>query len=231
MFTAGDDVYPEGSAAAYSTCYEPSWGAFKSRTRPTPGNHDVQGDASGTAYFDYFGTNAGYGRRGYYAFEAGTWRIYALNSECADSGSCQAQRDWLAADLAAAPHLCSAAIWHRPRFSEGPHGSANDLDSLFKLLYSNGVELLISGHDHMYERLTPVDGTGAVDLARGVRQLVVGTGGAPLYTPATTLPIVEVEDHVTHGALRLDLAPGSYAWTFLPAGSGTFTDNGTSACH
>ncbi len=231
VFTAGDNAYPEGSATTYTGCYDPAWGAFKARTRPTPGNHDVQADASATAYYDYFGTNAGYGRRGYYAYEAGTWRVYALNSECAGTSSCAAQYAWLAADLAAAPHQCSLAIWHRPRFSEGPHGSANDLDSLFKLLYTNGVELLVSGHDHMYERLAPVDGSGQVDTSRGVRQIVVGTGGAALYTPATTLAIVEAEDHVTHGALRLDLAPGSYSWQFLPAGSGTYSDSGTTACH
>ena len=231
VFTAGDNVYPEGSAAAFSGCYDPSWGAFKSRTRPTPGNHDVQADASATAYFDYFGSNAGPSHRGYYAFEAGAWRVYALNSECSETSSCQAQYNWVAADLAATPHTCSMAIWHRPRFSEGPHGNANDLDALFKLLYTNKVDVLVSGHDHMYERLTPVDGSGTADAAHGVRQFVVGTGGAALYTPTTTLPIVEAEDHATHGVLRLDLAPGSYSWQFLPAGSGTFTDSGTSACH
>jgi len=231
VFTAGDNVYPDGSAAAFSSCYDPSWGVFKSRTRPVPGNHDVQADASATAYFDYFGANAGAGRRGFYAYEAGAWRVYGLNSECSETSSCQAQYNWLAADLAAAPHTCSMVIWHRPRFSEGPHGNANDLDALFKLLYANGVEMLVSGHDHMYERLTPADGNGNADPTRGVREFVVGTGGTDLYTPATTLALVEAENHVTHGVLRLDLAPGSFQWHFLPAGSGTFVDSGTGNCH
>ena len=230
VFTAGDNAYPNGSATDFANCYNPTWGAFKGRTRPVLGNHEVETDHAATAYFNYFGSNAGPPGRGYYSFDAGAWRVYALNSECWASGSCPAQYAWLQADLTASPHQCVMAIWHRPRFSTGPEGQATDLAALFQLLYDHGVDLLVSGHNHMYERLAPANGNGVAD-PMGVRQIVVGTGGGSLYQPTTTNPLVETSNSATYGVLRLDLAPGSYTWHFLPAANGTYTDSGTTACH
>ncbi len=233
VFTAGDNVYPDGSAQYFDDCYTPTWGAFKERTRPAPGNHDFYNNPGAEAYFAYFGANAGPPGRGYYSFEAGAWRVYSLNSECAPDSSCYgAQYDWLTQDLAAAPHRCVMAIWHRPRFSSGAgHGSSTRMAPFFQLLHDNGAELVISGHEHSYERFAPADPSGAADPTGGVRQFVVGTGGVTLYGLATALPTSEVRDATSQGVLKLDLAPGSYSWQFVPADSDTFTDSGSANCH
>ena len=231
VFTAGDNVYPQGTTTAFNNCYEPSWGALKARTRPTPGNHDYEASTTAAPYFAYFGTNAGPAGLGYYAYDAGSWRIYGLNSECSTNSSCTAQLTWLTGDLAANPRQCSLAIWHRPRFSAGGHGSAADMGSLFQALFSNGVELLLSGHDHNYQRMRPVRPDGTVDAAAGVRQFVVGTGGAGLSPLGAPLSMTEVQNATSNGVMRLDLSATGYAWQFIPTGSGGFTDSGSATCH
>jgi Calcineurin-like phosphoesterase len=230
VFTAGDNVYPDGSPDNYTNCYDPSWGTLKTRTQPVPGNHDYYNNPGAAGYFAYFGAAAGDPAKGWYRYEAGTWRIYALNSEC-DATTCLEQYDWLNGDLAAEPHLCTLAIWHRPRFSTGPHGDATDMAAIFKLLYENHAEVVLNGHDHVYERFMPINADGAPDAANGVREFVVGTGGAPLYTFTTDSTSIDVRDDSTYGVLRLDLAEGAYSWQFIPAGGGTFTDSGTGTCH
>jgi hypothetical protein len=232
VYTTGDNVYPDGTAENFANCYDPSWGTFKNRTRPTPGNHDYYNNPGAGPYFDYFGDNAGPAGRGWYRYEAGTWRVYALNSECGPSSACGiAQREWLEADLAAEPHRCVLAMWHRPRFSSGlGHGSSTRMAAIFELLYDHGAELVLAGHEHNYERFAPADPTGAVDPL-GVRQFVVGTGGASRYGFGAPLPATEVRDASTYGVLRLDLAPGSYSWEFLPEAGKTFTDSGAGTCH
>ena len=229
VFTAGDNVYPDGAAANYTNCYDPTWGALKSRTRPVPGNHDYEHTPGATGYFGYFGAAAGVPRTGWYKYDAGTWRVYALNSECT-TVTCPQQLAWLRANLAAEPHLCTLAIWHRPRFSTGPHGNSTRMDAAWQLLAANGADIVVNGHDHMYERFTPLDGNGAAD-ANGMREFVVGTGGAGLYGFKTDSPLIDVRDDTSHGVLRLDLGEGTYSWQFLPSGSGTFTDSGTGTCH
>jgi hypothetical protein len=231
-FTAGDNVYPNGSSSYFANCYDPTWGSFKGRTRPVPGNHDYYKNRTGAGYFGYFGALAGPAGRGWYAYDAGAWRVYALTSECAASSLCYArQYAWLADDLAADPSQCVMAIWHRPRFSTGPHGSSGRMAGLFKLLYDNGAELVVNGHDHMYERFAPLAPDGTIDAARGLREFVVGTGGGSLYGFRTTNPAIEVRDNSTRGVLRLDLVPGGYSWTFLPVKAGGFTDSGSGTCH
>lgn len=174
--TAGDNVYQKGSWGRFRDCYAPTWGRFRDRTRPTPGNHDwaVPGAAG---YFKYFGALAGPAGRGYYAFDAGTWRVYALSGDCWAVGGCQggsAQYRWLKASLAAHPAACVLAVWHEPRFSSGPHGSATAVRPLLKLLYAAGAEIVVNGHDHEYERFAPASPNGAADPVHGIRQFVVG---------------------------------------------------------
>lgn len=232
-FTAGDNVYPNGGAQWFADCYEPTWGVFKAATRPVPGNHDYYQNPGAGPYFAYFGPNAGIAGLGWYRYEAGTWRIYALNSQCRKGTACyDAQYNWLKADLAAEPHRCVLAMWHRPLFSTGVHGNSARMDSVFKLLYDAGAEIVITGHDHGYQRFAPADVTGTPDAARGVREFVVGTGGAGLYAFPTDSPLIEVRDNTTYGVMRLDLTPGGYAWEFLPVPApGAFTDSGTGTCH
>jgi hypothetical protein len=233
VFTAGDNVYPDGSLVNYQNCYGPSWGALKSRTRPTPGNHDYYKHPGARAYFRYFGRKAGPTGRGYYKYDLATWRIYSLDSELAPTSAAFAsQLAWLKNDLAANPHQCVMAMWHRPLTSTGPHGNSPRMTPIFQALYDAGAEVVVTGHDHMYERFTPVDPTGAPDPINGLRQFVVGTGGASLYAYKTDPPsTLEVRDNTTHGVIRLDLTPGSYTWQFVPSGDGTFTDSGTGTCH
>ena len=230
VFTAGDNVYPDGSAANFNNCYGPSWGALKSRTRPGVGNHEYANNPGAAAYFSYFGDSAGKAGDGWYDYEAGTWRIYALNSEC-KGAQCSAQYAWLKANLAAEPHRCVLAIWHRPPLSTGPHGNSPLLANVFKLLYANGADVLVNGHDHMYERFAPFNPSLASDPQRGLREFVVGTGGGGLYSYVSDSSLLEVRNNTSHGVLRFDLAPGAYSWQFIPAGGATFTDSGTASCH
>lgn len=233
VFTVGDNVYPDGSAQFFNDCYEPTWGAFKADTRPVIGNHEYYKNPGAAGYFEYFGANAGPPGQGWYRYESGTWRVYALTSECAKTTACYgAQLNWLKADLAAEPHRCVMALWHRPLFSTGAHGNSSRMSDVFKELYDAGAEVVLTGHDHGYQRFAPADVTGTPDAVRGVREFVVGTGGAGLYAFPTTSALLEVRDNTTHGVLRLGLAPGAYSWEFMPRpGAGTFTDSGTAACH
>ena len=229
VFTAGDNVYPGGTPDNFANCYDPAWGSLKSRTKPGIGNHEYEGVPGATGYFSYFGAAAGADQTGWYKYDAGTWRVYALSSECT-SVTCPQQLAWLKADLGAEPHLCTIAIWHRPRFSTGPHGNSTRMDAIWQLLAANSAEIVVNGHDHMYERFTPLDGTGAA-AANGLREFVVGTGGASLYAFKTDNPLIDVRDNNSHGVLRLDLTQGGYSWQFLPSGTATFTDSGTGTCH
>ena len=229
VFTVGDNVYPYGSAANYAKCYGPTWGAFKKRTRPVAGNHDYQHNPG--AYFAYFGSRAGPSGLGYYAYDVGTWRVYALNSELDPSSTAFTQQyDWLNSDLAANPTQCVIAMWHRPQFSTGPHGDSTRMSLFFQLLYDSGADVVINGHDHMYERYAPIDPAGASDPTRGMREFVVGTGGAALYPFMTSSALVAVRNDTSHGVLKLTLSSGSYSWQFIPS-TGTFTDSGSAACH
>ncbi|MBF8290053.1 MAG: Metallophosphoesterase, partial [Chloroflexi bacterium] len=231
VFTAGDNAYELGSAAEFRDCYGPTWGAFRDRTYPAPGNHDY-GTSGAGSYFSYFGARAGPVAGGWYAYDLGDWRIYSLNSNCAEVG-CAAgsqQEQWLRADLAALPRACVLAYWHHPRFSSGQHGNGPEVGPLWNALYDAGAEVVINGHDHDYERFAPQTPAGAADPARGIRQFVVGTGGASLRGFSTTRANSEVRNSTTFGVLKLTLSSGSYAWQFVPAGSGTFTDSGTGTC-
>jgi 3',5'-cyclic AMP phosphodiesterase CpdA len=232
VFTLGDNVYPYGSLSNFRNCYAPTWGTFKSRTRPVPGNHDYYLTPGASGYFSYFGSVAGPSGLGYYAYNAGAWRIYALNSECSTTSTCYAnQYSWLKSDLAANPHQCVLAMWHRPAFSTGPHGNSTRMAKFFQLLYSNGAEIVLNGHDHMYERYKPITPSGALDATHGIREFVVGTGGESLYGYKTTSSLIAVRNNTTFGVLRLDLSAGSYTWQFVPSGTGNFTDSGTGTCH
>lgn len=231
VFTTGDNVYPDGSAANFTNCYEPSWGAFKERTRPVVGNHEYLNNPGAAPYFAYFGDNAGPPGLGWYRYDAGTWRIYALTSECGPSSTCAAaQLEWLSRDLAAEPHLCVAALWHRPRFSTGGHGNSTRMANVLQLLHDNGADVVITGHDHGYQRFAPSNADGEADPLTGIRQFVAGMGGAGLYQFASDHPLIETRDNTTHGVLRLDLAPGSYTWEFMGS-DGPYTDGGGGTCH
>ena len=232
VFTAGDNAYPGGSASDYSGCYNPSWGRHKPRTRPAPGNHEYH-TAGAAAYYGYFGALAGDSGKGYYSYTVGTWHIISLNSNILMApGSHQEQ--WLRADLAAHPARCTLAYWHHPRFSSGTeHGSTPATQPLWQALYDAGADVVVSGHEHNYERFAPQTPAGALDQARGIREFVAGTGGMSHYAFGPPIANSEVRDNSTFGVLRLTLKPGGYDWRFIPAegAGGTFSDSGSGSCH
>jgi hypothetical protein len=232
VFADGDNAYERGSAADYRDCYDPSWGAFRDRTYPVPGNHEYL-TSGATGYFDYFGARAGPIGTGWYAYDLGSWRIYALNSNCLVVGCAvgSEQEQWLRADLATWPHTCVLAYWHHPRFSSGQHGNDSEVAPLWDALYNAGAEVIINGHDHDYERFAPQTPSGTTDSATGIREFVVGTGGASLRSFSTIRANSQVRNSATHGVIKLALATAGYTWQFIPAGSGTFKDSGSGTCH
>lgn len=224
VFTSGDNVYESGTYNEYLNCYDPTWGRHKDRTRPVPGNHEYRTDGA-AGYFQYFNNVPPY-----YAYNLGSWRIYALNSEI-DVAAGSAQVLWLQTELAANPSQCVLAYWHQPRWSSGrKHGSNPDYQALWQILYEAGAELVINSHEHVYERFAEMDASGA-PVSQGLREIIAGTGGKELYEFDTPLPGSEVRDGSTFGVLKLTLRPGSYDWEFIPVGGTSFIDRGTSNCH
>ena len=233
VFTAGDNAYENGTAEQFRECYEPSWGRHRGRTRPAPGNHDWE-TADLAGYFEYFGDAAkGPGGSSWYSYDLGTWHVIVLDSMCAKVGGCEPaspQGQWLAADLAASDAVCTLAIFHHPRFTSGEHGNTDAMDSFWRPLYAAGVDVVVNGHDHDYERFAPQDPDGRVDGARGIREFVVGTGGAPLRDFIGVAPNSEWRVALGHGVIAFTLHDGTYSWQFTVAGN-DFRDNGVSPCH
>ena len=233
VLTLGDNQYEDGALAAYRASYHPSWGRVKSITHPVPGNHEYLTPGA-AGYFDYFGAQAGERNKGYYAFDVGKWRLYAINSNCSQVGGCGAgspQLEWLKADLAANPRSCALAYSHHPRFSSGQHGSFRSMAVIWRTLDAAGAELFLSGHDHNYERFAPQSPAGRSDLAKGIRQFVVGTGGKNPRPLRSEQPNSEVRNDDAFGVLELKLHPKGYEWRFVPEQDATFTDSGSGACH
>ncbi|MCM8750529.1 metallophosphoesterase [Thermomicrobiaceae bacterium CFH 74404] len=229
----GDTVYESGKPEEYAQCFAPAWGRHKERIRPAVGNHEYKTPGA-SGYFAYFGELAGEPGKGYYSYDLGRWHIVVLNSNCKQVGGCHAdspQAEWLRSDLAAHPTQCAVAYWHHPRFSSGQHGDFRSMQAIWEILYEYGVDVVLTGHDHDYERFAPLNDQGQVDPERGIRSFVVGTGGRSLRPFAEIHPASEVRDHQTYGVLKLTLRPDSYEWQFIPAAGGTFTDAGQGTCH
>ena len=234
VLTLGDIAYDDGSTDQFGRCYLPSWGRFRDRTYPVPGNHDYH-SAGANGYYGFFGPRAGQPGKGWYSFDLGRWHLVALNSNCDEVGGCQPgseQERWLRADLAAhAKDRCVLAYWHEPRFSSGRHGNDKRFAAFWDDLYRAGAELVLNGHDHDYERFAPQTPDGRADPDRGIREFVVGTGGANLRHFRAVEPNSEVRDNSSLGVLELDLQPRGYSWRFAAASGGSFSDSGSGTCH
>lgn len=226
VFTLGDNAYFQGTRQQFRDCYEPTWGRHKARTRPVPGNHDYETPGA-APYFEYFGANAGLAGLGYYSFEIGGWHAVALNSNI-PMGGASSQAAWLREDLAASRSRCVIAFWHHPLFTSGPSGEAPATREFWRQLYAAGAEIVLNGHDHLFERFAPQDPDGRSDPARGIREFIVGTGGAFFYQPVTVRPNSEARISA-FGVLKLTLAPDAYEWEFVPV-SGP-SDRGSGQCH
>jgi len=253
VFPLGDLQYHCGSDRAFQESYDRSWGRVKDITVPVVGNHeylakgraDATGatsaatgcDASNTGaagYFDYFGEAAGDPAKGYRSLDIGAWHVVVLNSSCRHSGGCgprSPQVKWLADDLAANPRTCTMALFHHPRFSSGRHGDNEDYVAFWATLHAAGVDVVLNGHDHIYERFAAQTPSGAPDPEGGIRQFTVGTGGANHTDVTTVRPNSEVHNDTTFGVLKLTLHPSSYDWAFVPEAGEVFTDTGTGECH
>ena len=229
----GDNQYEDGGLAKFWESYDPSWGRLNGIVRPIVGNHEYL-TAGASGYFSYFGSKAGDPTKGYYSYDIGAWHLVALNSECVHIGGCGAgspQEIWLRADLAASTKACTLAYWHEPRFSSGSTmGSDPRTAALWLALHEAGAEIVLSGHEHSYERFAPQTPDGVASTT-GIRQFVVGTGGEEHLGFGSIRPNSEARDNTTFGVLELTLRPGSYEWEFVPETAGGFTDSGSTACH
>jgi PKD domain/Calcineurin-like phosphoesterase len=250
VFADGDEVYPSGTTANFQNCYAPTWGQqqIKARTLlPVAGNHEY-GVAGATPYFDFFngvGVDSGVaGKRGkgYYSFEASPyWHVVVLNSNSSVVPTVEGstQEEWLKADLASpqASGKCVLALMHHPQFRSYNDSTetGTPYTPVWQDLYNAGADLVIVGHAHFYERFAPQTPRGLADNTFGVRQIIVGTGGGILATPQFSRANSEALSGTTFGVLRLTLDVGQYYWTFVPAGTATFTDEPTSGnpvpCH
>jgi hypothetical protein len=234
VFTVGDNAYEHGSLSEYTNCYGPTWGRYLGRTKPAVGNHEYWTPGA-SGYFDYFGAQADQPRRGYYSYDRAAWHIVALNSNCAEvSVGCKAssqQVRWLKADLAAnGDKKCTLALMHHPLFSSGEeHGSTPHVTPLWDVLYAAGVDVVLSGHSHNYERFARQTPSGERS-PRGIREFVVGTGGASHDPIGDPIANSQVRNARTYGVLKLKLLPTRYRWKFVPVAGRTFTDSGKSNC-
>jgi hypothetical protein len=232
VFTTGDNVYSDGAPEEFAQCYEPTWGRHKDRTRPSPGNHDYNTEAA-EGYFGYFGPAAGEPGLGYYTYEAGEWQVISLNSNCGEVG-CSAgspQERWVREQLETSDASCTLAYWHHPLFSSGSHGGDDSVRDLFAALYEGDAEIVITGHDHNYERFAPQDPVGTHDPVKGIRQFVVGTGGTGNRGVDAPAPNSEARYTDSLGILELSLYPEGYEWEYLAEAGSTFVDVGIGACH
>jgi hypothetical protein len=237
IFALGDNVFPDGSTAAYTNCYEPSWGRHKTRTYPALGNHEYSlGNANAT--FDYFGDRAGPRGLGYYSFDLGNWHIIVLNVNDSTVSPTKLfegsiQEKWLKADLAGNSKNCTLALWHNPRFFSSDTVGWNSnayVTGLWKRLYDAGVDVVLNAQQHDYERFPPMNSTGSLDGVKGIREFNIGTGGESTETMVAIAQYSEARSDA-FGILKLILDAGTYSWEFVPTVPGQFSDTGAGKCH
>ncbi len=229
VFAAGDNAYSDGTLTEYNQCYDPAWGSFKAKTWPVPGNHEYH-TTGAQGYVDYFGlakvSNTQNGGL-YYAKDLGNnWRYYALNSEVTlSTGS--AQQTWLANDLAAHPGMHYIAAWHRPRYNNGTtHGSSTSTCPLWNTLQNAKADLVIVGHEHIYNRYEKMDCNG-VPKADGIREILIGNGGNQLYgINSSATPVPTYQNNLDFGDLKLNLYSDHYEWQFIASGRQWNSSNG-----
>jgi alkaline phosphatase len=231
LLLMGDLAYPDGSSKDFASCYRPSWGRFDAQVRPVPGNHEYR-TAGASGYFDYFGKAAGPRGKGWYSFDVRSWHVVALNSNCDEvgCGPGSAQVRWLRADLARHRSRCTLAYWHHPRFSSGEHGGSPEVAALWTTLEAAGADVVLNGHDHDYERFAPQRSDGRAS-ASGIREFVVGTGGAKHRAFAARARNSQKRVSHVDAVLQLRLRDGGYRWALVgTAGAGTPLDAGTGTC-
>lgn len=239
VFTLGDNVYDNGTLTEFQRCFTPSWGDPKKRImakiRPAPGNHDYYSPGA-NPYYLYFGARAGDPKKGYYSYDVGAWHAIVLNSEMVVSrgftaADRAAQEAWLLQDLKDHPKLCTVAYFHNPLFSSGIHGNDSRMRPLWNILYDNNVDLVMSGHDHVYERFLPQTPLGVLDTLRGIPQYVVGTGGEALRSfGGKRVRNSDMQIEGRAGVLLLTLGSAEFRSVFLDV-NGFVRDPSGGKCH
>jgi hypothetical protein len=241
VFTLGDNAYPSGSTQDFEKCFGPSWGdtakLIMKNIRPSPGNHEHESDYA-APYYQYFGKAAGSPKKGFYSYDIGEWHAIVLNSEIvANPGQFSEaerteQEEWLKKDLTDNQKKCTVAYWHHPFFSSGWHGGETRLASIWQLLYDAGVDVVLNGHDHAYERFLPQTPSGLVDSTKGITQMIVGTGGGDLRGFGVPTPVknsvYQVQGH--YGVLKLTLGAEEWQSAFLDTNGRTWDVVG-GKCH
>jgi hypothetical protein len=243
----GDEQYNCGQLRAFGQVYDKSWGPYKGVSNPIVGDNEYAGNGCSTqgaeGYYTYFGDRASpqepgctINCKGYYSYDVGSWHVVALNSECTQPGvgGCSAsspQVRWLRNDLDTHSNMCTLAYFHRPYFSD-KGGTVAKVKQLFTQLYIHHADVLLVGHQHIYERFGLQNPAGADDPNSGIRQFIVGTGGKSQTALASQPPAgSEMRNSGTFGVLQLTLHPTSYDWQFVPESGKSFTDTGSQACH
>ncbi len=236
VLALGDLQYGGGSLTDFQTFYDQSWGEFKDKTKPAVGNHEYE-ESNAKGYLDYFnGVNnfsgiAGDRDKGFYSIEKNGWKIIALNSNCWAVGGCNKeslQNKWLEKELANL-NQCQLVFFHHPLYSSGLHGVNEMVRPIWEILYKNQVELVLNGHDHLYERFALQDSNG-FKSEEGIRQFVVGTGGRNLYEIKTVLPNSDIRINDQFGVLELNLKDNKYDWQFISINN-QILDSGSDNCH
>lgn len=233
VFTLGDSAYQRGTPSEFEDCYGTSWGRHKARTKPAVGNHEYA-TSGAEGHFGYFGESAGDPSKGYYSYDRGAWHVVVLNSNCRRVGGCgpgSRQEEWLRSDLEADNSACTLAYFHHPRFSSGEeYGDHQSVRPFWKALYEDRADVVLSAHEHSYERFAPQDPQGKSDPENGIRQFVVGTGGGELYGFGRARPNSEVRGAGSLGVLKLTLREAGYDWAFVPIAGADFRDSGSDRC-
>jgi hypothetical protein len=223
VVTMGDNAYPDGSASNFLICWAESWGdstkLIMDRIRPSVGNHEHRSSRA-APYYQYFGDKAGDPTKGYYSYDHGEWRVFALNSEIIvnpvfSSAEREAQEAWLRTELAASQKPCMIAYFHHPLFSSGHHGNDSRIRPIWEILQAAKVSLVLVGHDHHYERFHPSTSLGAIDTVNGMTSFLVGTGGGELRGMRAARPnsARRIEGHF--GVLKLSLGKEEWRSAFL----------------
>jgi acid phosphatase type 7 len=229
----GDEQYENGALADFQAVYDAAWGRALGKTHPVPGNHEYASGANGAGYFAYFGSRAGQPGKGWYSFNIGKWHLIALNANCSHIHGCgpsSPQMTWLRNDLNAHHPACTLAFWHQARFSSGPEGNLADYDAFWKVLYSHHVDVVLSAHNHVYERYALQTPAQARDPQDGIREFVVGTGGKSLDPFTGPFTNGQFRQNTQFGVLKLTLHGQRYDWRFVSTTNGVL-DSGQTDCH
>ncbi len=225
----GDIQYEDGTLDKFDTVYDKWFGKFRPITEPIAGNHEWNSEGA-AGYFDYFGDRAGSAGEPWRSFSpVDGWRVYLLDSNCEFVGGCgpdSAQGQWLANELKLSKEKCSIAAWHHPLHTSGKYNgdeaTIERAQPLWDLSDAGGVDVVLNGHDHIYERFAPIT---------GMTQFVVGSGGKAPYNLGSPAPMSQVRFDDRVGVLRLTLtSDGTYDYAFIDSSTFEVLDAGSQSC-